>query len=163
MPMRTHSLVRSFVPMFLALVVATGVAYADEPPPQPTAPAAGAAAPPPAPAAAPAGANPLAGVNLDAYQPNPETGNIPLVAGRKFLADLKGTSPEVWASVVEAARFDIQMDETMKFAHQKQFVIYAYAAIWVILIVFVVGLYARQRKLAAELAELERKVGVERK
>jgi hypothetical protein len=140
--------------LLLLLVVSIGLAAggahavrADEPPP----------------AAAAPGASPLQGVNLDAYKVNLEKGDIPLTVGRHFLADLKAASPETWASVTEAARFDIQSDETAKFAHQKQFVIYAYGAIWVILVLFVVGVYTRQRRLAAELAELERRVSVERK
>ena len=115
---------------------------------------------PPPPAAAD---NPLAGVELDKYKLNREAGDIPLEAGRRFLDDLGAVSPEVRASVTDAVRFEIQKDETDKFARQKNYVLYAYAALWVILIVFVIGVFTRQRHLAGELAELERRVSVEKK
>jgi CcmD family protein len=143
---------RRLVPILVVLLVALGALGAH----------AALAEEPAAPAAA-AAANPLQGVNLDAYKVNLETGNIPLAVGRHFLGDLKAVSPDVWASVTEAVRFDIQTEETAKFGRQKQYVIYAYGAIWAVLVIFVVGLYTRQRKLAAELAELERRVSVERK
>ena len=98
-------------------------------------------------------------MSLDKYVPNVEKGDLALEAGRRLLADLKAANPAVWASVVEAARFDIQNEETDKFARQKNYVIYAYAALWVILLLFVVGVFARQRKLNAELVELEKRVG----
>jgi CcmD family protein len=130
--------------VLLAAAAAPLVARADEPP-------------------AAAAGNPLAGVNMSRYELNREKGEIAVEVGRRFLADLKAVSPAAWASVTDAVRLDIQQDETAKFARQKNYVIYAYGAIWVILIVFVVGLYTRQRHLAAELAELERRVGVEKK
>ncbi len=117
---------------------------------------------PPAPAPAPAAANPLAGVSLDKYRLNADK-NDALQVGRAFLDDLKKASPDAWASVTEAIRYDLQTGETERFARQKNYVLYAYAALWVILLVFVVGVFARQRHLAAELAELERRVSVERK
>jgi CcmD family protein len=115
--------------------------------------------------AAPAaeGANPLGSVSFDKYKLDREKGDISLDKGRLFLADLKAANPSAWASVTDAVRYDIQTEETRKFAHQKQFVIYAYGAIWVILLGFVVGLYARQRQLNAELAELERRISTEKK
>ena len=119
----------------------------------------GAAPAPAPPAPAPPGANPFTGVSLDKYVPNVEKGDLALEAGRRLLADLKASNPAVWASVVEAARFEIQNEETDKFARQKNYVIYAYAALWVILLLFVVGVFARQRKLNAELVELEKRVG----
>jgi CcmD family protein len=147
----TRRLVLTLVVLLLALGASGAhAALADEPAAAPAAPA------------APAG-NPLASVNLDAYKVNLDTGNIPLAVGRHFLADLKAVNADAWASVTEAVRFDIQTEETAKFGRQKQYVIYAYGAIWAVLVVFVVGLYTRQRKLAAELAELERRVSVERK
>jgi CcmD family protein len=127
---------------FALLFVLAAPALADEPPP---------------------GDNPLAGVNLDKYKLNREKGDIPVDAGRRFLADLKAVSPDAWASVTDAVRLEIQKDETAKFAHQKQYVIYAYGAIWAVLAIFVIGLFMRQRHLANELAELERRVGSERK
>jgi hypothetical protein len=155
----------------MAVVIGTfgAVANAQEPAPSESAkqaagagegaPAQGAAPAPAPPAPAPAGANPFIGMPLDRYAPNVEKGDLALEAGRRLLADLKAANPAVWASVVEAARFDIQHEETEKFGRQKNYVIYAYAALWVILLLFVVGVFARQRKLNAELVELEKRVG----
>jgi len=117
----------------------------------------------PAPTAAPAAGNPLSGVNLEKYKLERDKGDIPVEKGRLFLDDLKVASPDAWASVVDAIRFEIQKEEAEKFARQKNYVIYAYGALWVILLLFVIGVFTRQRHLAAELAELERRVGVEKK
>jgi hypothetical protein len=125
----------------------------------PGAPTQGATPAPAAAAPAPPGDNPFKSIALDRYVPDLEKGDLALEKGRQLLTDLKAASPAAWASVVEAARFEIQNDETEKFARQKSYVIYAYAALWIILLVFVVGVFARQRKLNAELAELERRVG----
>jgi hypothetical protein len=165
------TMTRILVVMAVAIGTSGAAAYAQEPPAPPSesakqaagaaegAPTQGAAAAPTAPAPAPPGANPFTGVSLDKYVPNVEKGDLALEAGRRLLADLKAANPAVWASVVEAARFDIQNEETDKFARQKNYVIYAYAALWVILLLFVVGVFARQRKLNAELVELEKRVG----
>jgi len=148
----------SLLALLLGLAV-SAPAYAQDPS---AAPAATAEPPPSVPAAAPS-ASPLSGVSFMRYKLDREKGDIPVEKGRVFLADLKAASPETWASVVDAVRLEIQKDEAEKFSHQKGYVLYAYGAIWVILIVFVIGVFARQRKLAAELAELERRVSVERK
>jgi hypothetical protein len=96
------------------------------------------------------------------YKINPEKDDIPLTKGRQFLADLAAADPELKASVTEAVRFEIQNEETEKFARQKGYVLWAYGALWVVLLVFVVGLLLRQRQLAAELASLEARVKVEK-
>ena len=163
-------------PLLVLLVLLGAVpAAAQEPPAAAAPPPAAAPAPAPAPAGEPAApaptsatapgaaGNPLAGVNLAKYKLDRDKGDIPVDVGRRFLDDLKAVSPDAWASVLDAARLSIQQEEADKFARQKNYVIYAYGALWVILLVFVVGVFTRQRHLAAELAELERRVSVEKK
>ncbi len=140
---------------------------APAPAPAPAAEAPAAAAPALAAAAPVASAdrakNPLGGARLEKYMLDREAGEIPVEAGRRFLDDLSALSPQVRASVTDAVRFEIQKDEADKFARQKNYVLYAYSALWVILLLFVVGVFSRQRKLAAELAALESRVSREKK
>jgi hypothetical protein len=130
------------IPVWMVLQV--GGAAADE------------AAPPPA------AGNGLAGVNFEKYEPADDR-ETPVEAGQRFLADLGVASPEVKANVTEAVRYELQKDETDKFARQKKWVLRAYGVAWSLLAVFGVALFMRHQKLAADLAALEARVGSEKK
>jgi hypothetical protein len=106
--------------------------------------------------------NPLAGVPLHKYEVNREKQDDPVLAGRRFLADLEVVSPAVQASVVDAVRSQIQAEETARFARQNKFVLWAYGAAWAIVAALVGALLFRQRRLAAELADLEARVKIEK-
>jgi hypothetical protein len=106
--------------------------------------------------------NPLASVPLGKYEVNREAKDDPVLAGRRFLADLEAKSPAVHASVVDAVRSQIQADETARFARQNKFVLWAYGAAWALIAILAGSLLLKQRRLAADLAELEAKVKVEK-
>jgi hypothetical protein len=105
--------------------------------------------------------NALKQTDLTKYKLDREK-ETPLQAGQRFLDDLKAVDPGVASNVLEVARYDIQKEETAKFAHQKTFVLRAYGVLWAILAVFAATLFFRQRKLSAELADLEARVKTEK-
>jgi CcmD family protein len=105
--------------------------------------------------------NPLKAVDLSKYQFD-RAKETPLQAGQRLLEDLKAANPAVAANLLEAARYEIQKDETEKFARQSGSVMWAYGVAWAVLALFAAGLFGRQRRLARELEELEARVRVEK-
>lgn len=106
-----------------------------------------------APAAA-EGPNPLQSADLKKYEYDP-TKQLAVTVGRDFLADLTAVNKPLRAAVTDAVRYEIQAEETAKFTRQRKFVIAAYAVLFVVLAGFTTTLWLRQRKLLAELADLE--------
>jgi hypothetical protein len=70
------------------------------------------------------------------------------------LAKDKGWSAELKASLRPA----VHADEAVLIQKNKKHVVMAYAALWVLTVVFLVLLWLRQKRLVAELDALEKKV-----
>lgn len=99
-------------------------------------------------------ANPLSSLDLARYEWQRDK-EFAAQAGQRFLDDLKARSPEVAANVEDAVRYKIQAEEARKFARQRRFVIAAYGTVWAVVALFAAAIFARQRRLAAQIEELE--------
>jgi hypothetical protein len=106
------------------------------------------------------GATPLG--DLSRYRIDRDKGDLPVDAGRRFMADLKTHDAEVWSNVRESVRLELQKGETESFVEQLGWVMWAYGGVWVILLLFALAVFWRQHRLSRELAELEARVKVEK-
>lgn len=103
------------------------------------------------------GPNPLQAADLSKYGYDPAK-DVGAVVGKRFLEDVRAVDPRLYAAAVDAVRYEIQADEAAKFVRQRKYVIAAYAVLFVILVGFVAALWARSRKLQAELDALEARI-----
>lgn len=76
-------------------------------------------------------------------------------AGQRFMAALTERDAEVASLVRDAVRYEIQDEETRKFARQKKFVLVAYGVIWALLAGFALAMWLRQRSLILQIRRFE--------
>jgi len=82
----------------------------------------------------------------------------PFRAGERLLADLEARDKYAAASLVDAAIVRYHEREARRFGNDQRAVITAYGVIWVLVTVFTVFLWLRQRRLNGELMELQAKL-----
>jgi hypothetical protein len=87
-----------------------------------------------------------------AFDRDHETSAAP---GERFLEDMHTCAPTLWADVVEAVRYQIQSEEAEKFVRSRKIVTVAYGIAWAALAAVAFTLWLRQRRLAAEIGQLE--------
>lgn len=144
--------------LFLALSVARAEQPSGDPPPlQPGAEQPSAEQPAPsAPAPAPAARDALrqqceAAIRDDAEWRTELKENL---ARRLFEAPQTKRDEELRDMV----RYEAHKAETQRLARDKQHVIYAYGALWILTALFVLYMYTRQRTLNTEIARLRREI-----
>lgn len=76
-------------------------------------------------------------------------------AGQRFMQALEQRDAEIAAVVRDAVRYEVQDEETKKFARQKKFVLVAYGVIWALLAGFAFAMWQRQRGLIREIRRFE--------
>jgi hypothetical protein len=91
---------------------------------------------------------------LDPYRWQ-EGRELPAQAGERFFADLQRCDRDLAASVTEAVRQSIQVEETARFVRQRRYLIAAYGVLWAVVAAFAAATYLRQRRLKAAIADLE--------
>lgn len=82
-------------------------------------------------------------------------------AGLEFMAALQQCDELLATAVNAQAEYRVHDKEAKIFASQRDLVIAAYGVIWVIMVIFLVAIFMRQRRVARQLEELEAKVRAE--
>lgn len=78
-----------------------------------------------------------------------------VAAGLAFMEDLRKCDELLAAGVQSSMEYSVHQREAKIFANQSRFVITAYGVIWAVLLLFCVFMFLRQRKLLAQIGELE--------
>lgn len=104
--------------------------------------------------------NPLGKLDFTAYKYDPAKDESAIV-GQKFMDDLCAADAPLCSAVKEATRYELQDESAHRFDHDRNTVITAYAVLWMILIVFVVGVWRRQQRLTAHIQDLEARLRAE--